>query len=174
MPWSQISLRTPSCKWTDLIHLGWIHQTVCNCEDQEWKTPPFEIKWGMFQGNTLSPVIFLNVFNPLVELSNNIQTCGFSLKVLVPNSVVLPPVNSAIYVHWDESSSNEPTGWYYAVVKVHLPNGTTTIEYMLTRLQKHFISMVTNGNLWGRTKSVFPQPSKPTSFSTERSQRWDL
>jgi len=56
---------------------------------KEWKTPPFEIKWGMFQGDTLSPVIFLTVFNPLVEFSNHLPTCGFSLKVPVPNSVVL-------------------------------------------------------------------------------------
>lgn len=36
---------------------------------KEWEIPPFEIKRGMFQGDTLSPVIFLTVFNPLVELS---------------------------------------------------------------------------------------------------------
>lgn len=43
---------------------------------KEWTTrppsppPPFEIKRGMFEGDTLSPVILLTVFNPLVELSN--------------------------------------------------------------------------------------------------------
>ena len=73
--------------------------------------PPFIIKRGRFQGDTLSPLIFLTVFNAVVELSNYFPTCGFSLKVPVPNSAGLPPVNSAIYVHWDESSLDEPTGW---------------------------------------------------------------
>ena len=56
---------------------------------KEWKTPQFEIKRGMLQGDTLSPVIFLTVFNPPVELSNHLLTCRFSLKVPVRNSVVL-------------------------------------------------------------------------------------
>ena len=56
----------------------------------------FEIKHGMFQGDTLSPVIFLN---PLIELSSRLTTSGFSLKVPVPNSVGLPSVNSATYVY---------------------------------------------------------------------------
>ena len=88
----------------------------------------FEIKWGMFQGDTLSPVIFLAVFNPLIELSNRLTTSGFTLKLPVPNSVGLPPVNSAIYVHWNENS-DEPIGWYHATVKSHHPDGTTSIEY---------------------------------------------
>jgi len=29
-----------AAKWTDLAHLGWIHQTVCNCEDQGVEDPP--------------------------------------------------------------------------------------------------------------------------------------
>ena len=88
---------------------------------REWTTLPFEIKRGMLEGDTLSPVIFLTVFNPLVELSNCLPTCGFSLEV---------PVNSAIYVYWDESLSEEPTGWYHAVVKSHLPDCTNAIEYV--------------------------------------------
>ena len=76
----------------------------------------FEIKRGMFQDNTLAPVIFLTVFNPVIELSSRLTTSGFSLKAPVPNSVGLPPVNSATYVYWDENS-DEPVGWYYAVVK---------------------------------------------------------
>ena len=97
---------------------------------KEWKTPPFAIKRGMFQGDTLSPAIFLTVFNPLVELTNRLPTCGFSLKVPVPNSTGLPPVNTAIYIYWDESLSEEPAGWYYATVKAHLSDGSSTIEYV--------------------------------------------
>ena len=95
---------------------------------KDWTTPTFEIKRGMFQGNTLSLIIFLAVFNPLIELSSQITTSDFFLKMSVPNSVGLPPINSAIYVHWNENS-DEPIGWYYATVKSHFPDGTTNIEY---------------------------------------------
>ena len=88
----------------------------------------FEIKPGMFQGDTLSPVIFLAVFNPVTELSNCLTTSGFSLKLPVPNLVGLPPLDSAIYEHWNENS-DEPIGWYHATVKSHHPDGTTSIEY---------------------------------------------
>ena len=49
------------------------------------------------------------------------------MRTPVPNSAGLPPVNTAIYVYWDEVS-DEPKGWYYAVVRNHLPDGTTRIE----------------------------------------------
>ena len=68
------------------------------------------------------------MFNPIIELSSCLTTSGFSLKVPVPNSVGLPPVNSATCVYWDENS-DEPVGWDYAVVKKHLSDGTTNIEY---------------------------------------------
>ena len=68
---------------------------TASVKTEDWRTPMFEIKRGMFQGDTLSPVIFLTVFDALIELSNHLTTSGFSLKVPVPNSVGLPPVNSA-------------------------------------------------------------------------------
>ena len=57
---------------------------------KDWKSPMFKIKCGMFQGDTLSPVIILTVFNPLIELSSRHTTSVYSLKVPVPNSVGLP------------------------------------------------------------------------------------
>ena len=72
---------------------------------KEWTS---NIKHGVFQGDTLSPLIFLVVFNLLIQVCNRLSTCGFSLRLLVPNSSGLPPVNSAIYVLWDEPESDEP------------------------------------------------------------------
>ena len=89
----------------------------------------FEIKCGMFQGDTLSPVIFLTVFNPLIELSSRLTTTGFSLKVPVPNSVGLPPVNSATYVYWDENSDESCWMVLCSSEKKHLSDGTTNIKY---------------------------------------------
>ena len=82
----------------------------------------------MFQGDSLSPVNFLTVFNPLNELSGSLTTSGFSSKINIPNSAGLPPVNSAIYEYWD-GNYDEPVGWYYAVVKKQLFDGMTNIEH---------------------------------------------
>ena len=49
---------------------------------EEWKMPPFKIKQGMFQGDTSSPVIFLTVFNPLVEQVTTFQLAVFLSKYL--------------------------------------------------------------------------------------------
>ena len=53
--------------------------------------PSFNIKRGVFQGDTLSPLIFLAVFNTLIQLCNSLSTCGFSLRLPVPNSSGLRP-----------------------------------------------------------------------------------
>ena len=58
-----------------------------------------------------------------------LRSCGFSLRILVPDSSGLPPVNSAIYVLWNESEWDEPPGWYYAVVSEYHSDGEATIEY---------------------------------------------
>ena len=61
---------------------------------KEWKTPSFNIKRSVFQGDTLSPLIFLLTFNPLIEVCHSLSCCGFSLKLPVPNSSGIPPVQS--------------------------------------------------------------------------------
>lgn len=45
----------------------------------------------------------------------------------VPNSVGLPPVKSSVCVYWNEASSDEAPGWYYANVEEHSLNGQTKI-----------------------------------------------
>ena len=92
-------------------------------------TSNFDIQRGVFQGDTLSPLIFLLTFNPLIELCNRLPSCGFNLRLPVPNLSGLPPTNTAIHVKWNEDPSDEPSGWYYAVVKEYLPNGQARIEY---------------------------------------------
>ena len=51
---------------------------------KDWRTPVFEIKRKV---TLCLPVIFLTVFNPLIELSSCLTTSTLSLKVPVLNSV---------------------------------------------------------------------------------------
>ena len=131
---------------------------------KRWHTPSFRIKRGVFQSNTLLPLILL-AFNPRIKLCKNLSSCGFSLKLLVPDSSGIPPTNTAIYVEWNEASSNEPSGWYYAVVKQYLPNGQARMEYAdhaFETVDLHYIS-------WEHTrkgqKSFLPFSTKPPNSS---------
>ena len=48
---------------------------------RNWTSKPFQFKKGTFQGDPLSPVIFLMCFNPLLEYLENIrEKYGFSLE----------------------------------------------------------------------------------------------
>ena len=94
-----------------------------------WTTEFFPIERGVFQGDTLSPLIFLIAFNPIIELANTSKSSGFSLKYPVPSSCGLPPVDAHIYLKWDEPSSDEAPGWYRCQVAKYLPNGLTEVHY---------------------------------------------
>ncbi len=64
---------------------------TASVKTKEWKTLVFDIELGVFQGDTLSPVIFLFSFNPVIELANRLFTSGFSLRIPIPNSIGLHP-----------------------------------------------------------------------------------
>ena len=115
-------------KFISYITFGYTHLSG-KVKTKSLCTPSFKIERGVFQGDTLSPLIFLLAFNPLIELCKSLSSCGFQLLLPVPNSNGLPPINSAIYIQWDEASSNEAPGWYYAVVKEYFEDGKARIEY---------------------------------------------
>ena len=82
---------------------------------KKWSTHKFKIIRGVFQGDTLSPLIFLIAFNPIIQLAQSLNTCGFHLRL--PSTLPeMPKNNSYIYALWDEPNSNEPMGWYLAKV----------------------------------------------------------
>ena len=81
---------------------------------------------GVFQADTLSPLIFLIVF---IQLAQSLSTCGFRLKLSDPTSHKLPEVNSHLYVQWDEKDSDEPQGWYLAKITSVESDGTATVLY---------------------------------------------
>ena len=96
---------------------------------KQWSTAPFDISRGVFQGDTLSPLLFLLCFQPIVSLSNSLSTCGFQLKLPIANSAGLPAVDSYIYVIWNEPNSDELPGWYHCQILEYLTDGKAVLEY---------------------------------------------
>jgi len=92
-------------------------------------TPTIPICHGVFQGDTMSSIIFILAFNPLLRLAEVLnQGYGFCFKLMVPGSHDYPPVNAYIYMKWLESN-DEPSGWYRAKVIEYFADGSCTILY---------------------------------------------
>ena len=70
-------------------------QLTAQVVTKHWSTPSFPISRGVFQGDTLSPLIFLITFNPIIQLAQSLSTCGFSLKLSDPTLQELPKVELA-------------------------------------------------------------------------------
>ena len=49
---------------------------------RKWSTGAFKIGKGIFQGDTISLLIFLLVFNPIIQLAESLSTCGFKLSII--------------------------------------------------------------------------------------------
>ncbi|XP_065896220.1 uncharacterized protein [Dysidea avara] len=94
-----------------------------------WETAMIPFQRGVFQGDTLSPMIFLLVFNPLLQLADSLNNpCGYTFQLPVPNCDSLPPVGSFVYIKWSESGDEEP-GWYKAHIDKYLFNGFCKLVY---------------------------------------------
>ena len=94
-----------------------------------WSTPSFSISRGIFQGDTLSPTVFLLVFSPLLHLIQSWQYKGFQMYPPSANLTTLPPIDSYIHLLWNELESEEPPGWYKCKVTEHMANQTSKVEY---------------------------------------------
>ena len=95
---------------------------------KDWNTSPFPITRGVFQGDTLSPLLFLICFNPTIQ-SIAVHPCnGYSL-VLQKSEENCPSQNSFFYALWNEKSSCEKIGWYLAKVLSIDDNGNVTLRY---------------------------------------------
>ena len=82
----------------------------------QWTTPPISIRRGVLQGDTMSPIIFILTFNPLLKLAEELyKGHGFLFQLSIPNSSDLPPVGAYIYIKWLEPGDELP-GWYKALV----------------------------------------------------------
>ena len=128
---------------------------------KDWSTDKFVISRGVFQGDTLSPIIFLIAFNPIIQLAQSLPTCGFQLRI--PNSSPeTPKTNSYIYAFWDEPDSDEPAGWYLAKITANNPDGSVYLMYWKSKLRETIkLSEIKWHPTWGtvkwfRTSEDFP------------------
>ena len=99
---------------------------------REWSTPVFNIKRGVFQGDTLSPVLFLILFNPIIQSVSAHPSAGFSLQLQCESQgrVSTPPAkDSFIYAFWSEEGSSEKPGWYLAKVLSIAVDGVASLRY---------------------------------------------
>ena len=96
---------------------------------KEWSTSHFAIRRGIFQGDTLSPLLFLIAFQPVIKLAGTLEPDGYRLQLAIPESEGLPPPDSFIYVEWDVEESDEPKGWYLCRVMEYFTNGLARLEY---------------------------------------------
>ena len=95
----------------------------------DWCTDTFAVQRGVFQGDTLSPIIFLLCFDPVIKLATQHSSKGYVPSITIPDSESLPPVDTTIYLLWDEEPSPEPTGWYKCKVLSHRVDGVSTVIY---------------------------------------------
>ena len=96
---------------------------------RQWATPNFKISRGVFQGDTLSPLLFLLCFQPVITFANSLPYGGFRLQLPLPNSTGLPPIDSHIYVEWCEDGSSELPGWYHCRVVEFDANSLAVLIY---------------------------------------------
>jgi len=81
---------------------------------------------GVFQGNTMSPIIFILAFNPLLLLAGVLNYgYGYCFKLMVPVSHDYPPINAYIYIE----PNDELPGWYRAKVIEYFVDGSCTVLY---------------------------------------------
>ena len=126
-----------------------------------WSTPEFAITRGVFQGDTLSPMLFLLCFNPIISFIQQLPTCGFYLLLDLDNSIGLPPVNSNIYTKWDEDDSTEPKGWYLCTVKEYLSDGQAEILYRNNSSETVDLRLINWKLARKSAKSFIPISSQP-------------
>ena len=94
-----------------------------------WDTEPILFQRGVFQGDTLSPVMFLLAFNPLLKLAEFLNhPYGYHIKIPIDDSEAIPPVDSYVYVKWTEAGE-EPPGWYKARVDQYFLDRSCKIIY---------------------------------------------
>ena len=133
-----------------------------------WSTKQFQIEREVFQGDTLSPLIFLVTFNPIIALANSKLESGYSLHYPVPSSVSLPPVGAHIYIEWNEPTSNEPPGWYHCSVSSYTLSGQSIITYPNSNTETINLNSVTWHLATGNSRYFLPFHHAPPNVKVPK------
>ena len=106
---------------------------------KSWTTFAFKIKRGVFQGDTLSPILFLIAFHPIIASISCHPSRGFFLQLDGTQNVTqasIPAQGKFIYAYWDEANSDEKEGWYLAKITSVCESGVVTLLYKSTKTQE--------------------------------------
>ena len=96
---------------------------------KSWKTQTLAVERGIFQGDTLSLILFLLCFNPIIKFATSLPSSGYSLSLKVLNGKGLPPIGAHLYVEWVEAASSEPAGWYLCYLTEYQSDGRVKVLY---------------------------------------------
>lgn len=146
---------------------------------KQWFSPHFRISRGVFQGDTLSPIVFLLPFTPIINYARSLPSKGFSFKIPLPNSEDLPDPQVPIYIYWNEPLSQDPPGWYLGSVQHYNSSGTASIKYCDDQSENNvnlrsleWIPAAKNHKHFVPLASGPPKPSKKTKFSGKPQNAW--
>ena len=84
---------------------------------------------GVFQGDTISPIIFRMVLNPILKLTESLNYPRFTFRVLIQHQMTShnhDPPSTCTYI---EPNSNETTGWYRCQVADYSSKGVAQLLY---------------------------------------------
>ena len=130
-----------------------------------WSTSSFNITRGVFQGDTMSPIIFLLSFNPIIQLAQRLQCPGFIFKLPIADSESLPGPGSSIYVEWNEESSDEVPGWYKCSVSSYSSVGSANLLYSNQTTELVDLRSINWKHARKTSKQFRPISSPPPSFT---------
>jgi hypothetical protein len=116
-------------------------QLTASVSTRNWRTNTFSISQGIFQGDTLSPLVFLLVFNPIINLVKSL-TSGYQIQIALPGRI--PAKGNFIYLQWNKPGSSEPPGWYLCKVVDHAPNSISEVQYNKDTFERVDL----NTNVW--------------------------
>ena len=96
---------------------------------KNWKSLPIPFHQGVFQGDTMSPIMFLLAFNPLLQLAADLNcNHGYVIQLPLQHSEDLPLVDSTVYVKWVEQGDESPS-WYQAIISEYFLDGFCQLVY---------------------------------------------
>ena len=155
-----------TCYITDLYS-----KVKASIQTKNWSTPVFPISRGVFQGDTMSPIIFLIAFNPVLKLAQSLDCPGFAFRIPITDSEDFPDCDSNILVLWDEPESDEPSGWYRCNVLQYLPNGSVQLRYPDGATESVHLSKVTWKFARKSAKVFYSLNDSPPSFTPASHRR---